>query len=76
MVARKLRSIGLSPINNVVDISNFVMHESGQPLHIFDANAIKGNQVVIRTEKEGTKFTTLDEAERKLDADDFNDLQC
>jgi phenylalanyl-tRNA synthetase beta chain len=68
---RKLRSIGLSPINNVVDISNFVMHESGQPLHIFDANAIKGNQVVIRTEKEGTKFTTLDEAERKLDADDL-----
>ena len=68
---RRLRSIGQSPINNVVDISNFVMHESGQPLHIFDAAAIKGKQVIIRTEKAGTPFTTLDETERKLDENDL-----
>lgn len=67
----RLRSIGLMPINNVVDITNFVLHESGQPLHAFDADKIKGRQVIIRTMPEGTSFTTLDEQERKLRSSDL-----
>jgi len=62
----RLRSIGLSPINNVVDITNFVLHESGQPLHAFDTAHIKGHKVIVKTMPEGTPFTTLDEQERKL----------
>ncbi len=62
----RLRSIGLIPINNVVDITNFVLHESGQPLHAFDAENITGNKVIIKTLPEGTLFVTLDEQERKL----------
>ncbi len=62
----KLKSIGLRPINNIVDITNFVLHETGQPLHAFDADAIVGNQVIIKNEKEGTPFITLDGEERKL----------
>lgn len=62
----RLRSIGLTPINNVVDITNFVCHEMGQPLHAFDAAAIKGGKVVVKTLKEGTKFTTLDNKTRTL----------
>ena len=67
----RLRSIGLVPINNVVDITNFVLHEAGQPLHAFDAAHITGNKVIVRTMPEGTPFITLDEQERKLLADDL-----
>ncbi len=62
----KLKAIGLRPINNIVDITNFILHETGQPLHAFDADAIVGNQVIIKNEKEGTPFITLDGEERKL----------
>ena len=62
----RLRSIGQTPINNVVDITNFVLHETGQPLHAFDADRITGQKVIVRTMPEGTPFTTLDEQERKL----------
>ena len=67
----RLRSIGLTPINNIVDITNFVLHECGQPLHAFDATAIEGNRVVVRTLPEGTPFVTLDEQERSLLATDL-----
>ena len=66
-----LQSIGLAPINNVVDITNFVLHEMGQPLHAFDAAKIKGNVVKIQTLAEETAFTTLDEKERKLSNQDL-----
>jgi len=66
----KLRSIGLSPINNIVDITNFVLHEYGQPLHAFDANHVGGN-VIVKKLAEGTKFTTLDEVERELSENDL-----
>ncbi|WP_106828015.1 phenylalanine--tRNA ligase subunit beta [Parabacteroides pacaensis] len=62
----KLNAIGLRPINNVVDVTNFILHELGQPLHSFDAGKIRGNKVIVRTEKEGTKFVTLDGVERTL----------
>ncbi|HKL08217.1 MAG TPA: phenylalanine--tRNA ligase subunit beta [Bacteroidales bacterium] len=67
----KLKAIGLNPINNLVDISNFVLHETGQPLHFFDADKIEGNKVIIKTLRKGSVFTTLDEKERKLSADDL-----
>ena len=67
----RLRSIGLNPINNVVDVTNFVMMECGQPLHAFDAAEVKGNKVIVKTLPQGTKFVTLDEAERELHADDL-----
>jgi len=63
---KKLRSIGLSPINNVVDATNFILHEMGQPMHAFDADQIAGNKVIVRTLPSGTKFYTLDETERTL----------
>ncbi|WP_455590409.1 phenylalanine--tRNA ligase subunit beta [Bacteroides sp.] len=62
----KLRIIGLRPINNVVDITNYIVHAFGQPLHCFDADKIKGGEVIVRTMPEGTPFVTLDEVERKL----------
>ncbi len=68
---RRLSSIGLRPINNVVDITNFVLQEVCQPLHAFDADKIKGGQVIVKTLPEGTRFTTLDEVERKLSAEDL-----
>lgn len=68
---KRLRAIGLNPINNVVDITNFVLHEVGQPLHAFDADAIIGNKVVVKTMPEGTPFVTLDGVERKLSANDL-----
>ncbi|WP_411895545.1 phenylalanine--tRNA ligase subunit beta [Winogradskyella sp. A2] len=67
----RLKSIGLSPINNIVDITNYVLHELGQPLHAFDAQKIAGNKVVVKTCKAGTKFTTLDEVVRELHEDDL-----
>lgn len=67
----RLLAIGQRPINNVVDITNFVLHEVGQPLHAFNADKIKGQKVVVRTLNENSPFTTLDEEERKLAADDL-----
>lgn len=67
----RLKAIGLTPINNVVDVTNFVLFETGQPLHAFDASEIKGGKVVVRTMHPGTKFITLDSAERKLDENDL-----
>ena len=67
----KLKAIGLSPINNVVDATNYVLHELGQPLHAFDANKVKGNKVIVKTLPAGTKFTTLDEVERELHEEDL-----
>ena len=67
----RLIAIGLTPINNIVDITNYVLHELGQPLHAFDANKIKGNKVVVQTCKAGTKFTTLDGVERELHQEDL-----
>lgn len=66
-----LRAIGLNPKNNVVDITNFVLHELGQPLHSFDADRIAGGRVVVKTCAEGTKFVTLDGVERTLSERDL-----
>jgi len=62
----RLQVIGLRPINNIVDITNYLLHETGHPLHAFDAAHITGNEVVVRTLPEKTKFVTLDEQEREL----------
>ena len=67
----KLRVIGLRPINNIVDITNYIMFAYGQPLHCFDADMIKGNKVVVRTMPEGTPFVTLDGVEHKLSERDL-----
>jgi phenylalanyl-tRNA synthetase beta chain len=67
----RLRSIGLNPINNVVDVTNFVLYEIGQPLHAFDADKIDGNKVVVGTLASDTSFITLDGIERKLNGDDL-----
>lgn len=67
----KLRLIGLRPINNVVDITNYIVHAFGQPLHCFDADMIKGGEVVVKTMSEGTPFVTLDGVERKLSERDL-----
>ena len=67
----RLRSLGLNPHNNVVDITNFILHDMGQPLHAFDADKIEGAKVVVKTLPQNTPFTTLDEAERKLHANDL-----
>lgn len=66
----KLKAIGLSPINNIVDITNFVLHELGQPLHAFDADQITG-KIIVKQLPNQTEFTTLDGVERKLHADDL-----
>ena len=68
---KKLLAIGLRPINNIVDITNFVLHEVGQPLHAFDASKILGGKVVVRRADEGEKFVTLDGVERTLSAADL-----
>lgn len=62
----RLKSIGLRPINNIVDITNFVLHELGQPLHAFDADRIRGGAIIVKTLPEDTKFTTLDDQERTM----------
>ncbi len=68
---QKLNIIGLRPINNVVDATNYVLHSLGQPMHAFDADTIKGNKVIVKTCAEGTIFKTLDGVERELSADDL-----
>lgn len=67
----RLKSIGLRPINNIVDITNFIQHETGQPLHAFDYNAIKDGKVIVKTLSEGTAFVTLDEKKRFLSSEDL-----
>lgn len=67
----RLKSIGLKPINNVVDVTNFVLHEIGHPLHAFDAKKITGNKIVVRRANDKTKFSTLDEVIRELSSDDL-----
>ncbi|MEL7145317.1 MAG: phenylalanine--tRNA ligase subunit beta [Bacteroidota bacterium] len=68
---RYLKAIGLAPINNIVDITNYICHGLGQPMHAFDYHQIRGNEVIVKTLPEGTKFTTLDEKERSLKATDL-----
>ncbi|OAD45118.1 phenylalanine--tRNA ligase subunit beta [Polaribacter atrinae] len=70
-IQNRLKAIGLTPKNNIVDITNYVLHELGQPLHAFDAQKIKGNKILVKTLEEGTKFTTLDEVERELSSEDI-----
>jgi len=70
-IQNRLKSIGLTPKNNIVDITNYVLHELGQPLHAFDAEKIEGNKVIVKTLKSGTKFTTLDGIERELHSEDI-----
>lgn len=70
-IQNKLKAIGLVPINNVVDITNYVLHEMGQPLHAFDIAKIDGGKVVVSTVKGKTKFTTLDDVERELSSNDL-----
>ena len=65
----RLLSVGLTPINNIVDVTNFVMMETGQPLHAFDFDRLEEGRIVVRTAKEGEKFTTLDDKERTLSAE-------
>jgi len=67
----KLKAIGHTPINNLVDITNYVLHETGQPLHAFDIANIDGNKIIVSTVKDKTKFTTLDEVERELSSVDL-----
>ncbi|KAA2217036.1 phenylalanine--tRNA ligase subunit beta [Maribacter flavus] len=67
----RLKAIGLTPKNNVVDATNYVLHELGQPLHAFDANKIKGGKIEVKTLPKGTKFVTLDGVERELHEDDL-----
>ncbi|MGN6398957.1 MAG: phenylalanine--tRNA ligase subunit beta [Flavisolibacter sp.] len=77
----RLKSIGLRPINNIVDITNFIQHETGQPLHGFDYNQIKDHKVIVKSLADATSFVTLDEKERKLSGEDLmicdaNDPMC
>lgn len=67
----KLKAIGQKPINNIVDITNFILHETGQPLHAFDADELSGNEIVVKNLHEGSLFTTLDGKERRLTANDL-----
>jgi phenylalanyl-tRNA synthetase beta chain len=67
----KLQAIGQRPINNIVDITNFILHETGQPLHAFDADAIKGKEVIVKNLPQGSKFISLDGKERTLYAEDL-----
>lgn len=68
---KRLIAIGLTPINNVVDVTNYVLHETGQPLHAFDIADIQGNKVIVKQLEGKSKFTTLDKVERKLSAEDL-----
>lgn len=68
---QRLTTIGLKPISNIVDITNFILHETGQPLHAFDAAKITGNKIIVKSAKEGEKFRTLDDKERILKVTDL-----
>jgi len=68
---KRLEAIGLAPINNIVDATNFVLHELGQPLHAFDADKIKGKQIIVKHTSDKQKFITLDESERELHSEDL-----
>ncbi|MDG1743088.1 MAG: phenylalanine--tRNA ligase subunit beta [Polaribacter sp.] len=70
-IQNRLKSIGITPKNNIVDITNYVLHELGQPLHAFDAQKVKGNKILVKTLQQGTKFTTLDDIERELSSEDI-----
>ena len=70
-LVKKLKAIGVRPINNVVDVTNFILHETGQPLHAFDADMIKGNRIIVKNLPAGTSFISLDEKERKLSDEDL-----
>ena len=67
----RLKAIGLTPINNIVDATNYVLHELGQPLHAFDVSKISNGEIIVKTLPKGTKFTTLDEVERELHEEDL-----
>lgn len=67
----RLKAIGIHPKNNIVDVTNYVLHDLGQPLHAFDASKIKGNKIIVKTLESGTKFTTLDDIERTLHEEDL-----
>lgn len=67
----RLKAIGLSPINNIVDATNYVLHELGQPLHAFDASKVSKDKIIVKTLPKGTKFTTLDGVERELHEEDL-----
>ncbi len=67
----RLMAIGLRPINNIVDITNYILHETGQPLHAFDLEAVTDHKIVVKNLPEGTSFITLDEKERKISANDI-----
>jgi phenylalanyl-tRNA synthetase beta chain len=67
----RLKSVGVRPINNIVDITNFIQHETGQPLHAFDYDKIKGSKVIVKNQPAGTPFITLDEKSRTLDSEDL-----
>ena len=68
---KRLKSIEVRPINNIVDVTNFILHETGQPLHAFDADKIKGNSIIVKTLPEATKFITLDEKVRSINKEDI-----
>lgn len=68
---KKLTSVGLRPINNIVDVTNFILHELGQPLHAFDLDRLQGQKIVVRRAADGETFTTLDSKERKLTSSDL-----
>jgi len=67
----RLSALGVRPINNIVDITNFILHELGQPLHAYDADKIEGNKIIVKKLPEGSPFLSLDETERKLSAEDL-----
>lgn len=67
----RLKAIGVRPINNIVDITNYVLHELGQPMHAFDADKIKGNKIIVKKLADKAKFRTLDETERELSSEDL-----
>ena len=70
-LAKRLKAIGVRPINNIVDITNYVLHETGQPLHAFDAAKIEGQKVIVKKLASGTTFRSLDDKERQLHAEDL-----